>query len=117
MSTGEGQKDLGDAIDEAAVKLLLKSSGSGSLSDADGKVFPEQVKAFAAVVDWFKIKHGVSPASTAPTETKFGQLKRQFNGDSASSKRRRGRPAAKNATGSADGGDDPGDGTAGAGGT
>jgi hypothetical protein len=82
--------ELIEALDRAAKLLLAKAGGgdkvevaeslTGSTPMEEPPSLAEQVKAFEAVVDWAKTRRVLAPPEK--TETKFGELKRDFHGES-----------------------------------
>lgn len=80
------KRDLFDAIDDTAVKLLQKINGDHNLPDKD--IFVEQVKAFDAVVKWSQVRNSIAPKEA--TENKFAGIKRDAVAALGSKARNRG---------------------------
>lgn len=114
---------LTDALDKAAMALLSKIPRDGNVISTDqppeGQAdVVEQVKIFAAVVDWFKTRHGIVPKEPVKNGSDFSALRDQFNGKTPG---RRGRKPSRapvqnggtpiNLADTADDGDDAGDDT------
>lgn len=83
--------ELQKAIDDTAIKLLQKATGEDNAGEGAAELLIEQVKAFSAVVDWYKIR--VNNAPPEPKDSKFAGIKRSFavDDDSAPPERPRGR--------------------------
>lgn len=97
---------LREQIDGAATLLLNKAQGLKATKDGvEVELMAESIKAFSAVVEWYKIRGG-SAADEKPTESKFERLKRDFQGSPDGSAGKRGRAARKARASETDGFDD-----------
>ena len=82
---------LREQIDTAAELLLTKAQGLNASKDgAEEALLAEHVKAFSAVVDWYKVRGGAA-ADVPVKESKFEQLKSDFRqADERTPRQRRG---------------------------
>ena len=73
--------DLPKEIDKTAIRLLRKVTGEARDGE-DSALISEHVKAFSAVVEWYKVRDQHKPPE-APKESKFDGLRREYGGQAA----------------------------------